>query len=238
MAVRLRVGARSLVLMVVCTAGLHGCATTGQRMAEQRILVAQQWAELDATPACCESYRDIEFATVESDRLVLSIEPGAARLFPTGKSHFRGASLGVLAGEREIAVKVRFNARDIIDVPTLLRPSFVVLDADLNEIDTQRDIPICFASAWGNDLNGYFGVIPLDPERAWGLVAFTTTATRGTVVELYTQSTTAGGGVIVESSGVTPLPVAPVGTMEMRRITEDLRSHLLRRCPELFGRSK
>jgi hypothetical protein len=203
-------------------------------LAAQRILVEQQWDVLNATALCCENYRDIDFASADGDRLVRRIEPNAVRLFPTGKSHFRGARLGKLASGREVAVKVRFNARDAIDVPTLIRPSFMLLDEDLNEIDTQRDIPICFANAWGDDLNGYFGVIRLDPERAWGLVAYTSAASRGTVVELFSQSTVAGGGLIVEGRSVTPLPVAPVGTLEIRQMTEELRSHLLRRCPELF----
>jgi type IV pilus biogenesis protein CpaD/CtpE len=110
-----------MVLMVACTAGLHGCATNGPRMAKQRIPVEKQRHAPDATIACCERSGDMGVSTADSSRLVLSIQSGAARSFPTGQSHYRGPNLGAICGERGAAVKDRDDLRDIIDVPTKIR---------------------------------------------------------------------------------------------------------------------
>jgi hypothetical protein len=84
-----------------------------------------------------------------------------------------------------------------------------VLDADLNHIDTQCEIPACYASAWDNGLNG-IAVVRLNPASACDLEAYATSNTRGKVVEPFSQSTAARGGAIVKGRGVAPLSAAPL----------------------------
>jgi hypothetical protein len=222
------------VLITLSVAMLVGCASTAEISAETGGIVEAQWRLLDATETCCAEYQEADFLTLTDEGAEIFLEPGRVRAFDSGKSYFQGVKLGALKGAPTFVVKSHQNFPRRNGLPYVVRPSYVVVDSQFEEVSKVVDIPLCYAQGWGQKETGYFGVVkPVQPD-AWGVVIHTSSTSRGTYVEYGNEATTAGGNSVVTVSVDYSFPASPVGKLEILPLTADLRVYLEKKCPELL----
>lgn len=213
---------------------LVGCVSSGDRQRAVEESTSVEWGQLARSETCCNDYSEIDFVPANYPKHEVALESGVARDFELGKSYFAGIQLSGFAGRQMLAIKAHLNPVRSARFHNILVPSFLVLDDQRRVIATHENVPLCYLQAWTQDGTGFWGVVNVDPANAWGLVVFAANSARGTHARMDSSATTAGAGVIIESSSTHFFPASPVGRVEIRTLDDDLRARLERRCPELF----
>jgi hypothetical protein len=222
---------------LLCSIGalfLVGCVSNADRQRSVEESTSAEWSELASSETCCSDYSEITFAPASYPKHEVAVASGVAREFDLGKSYFTGIQLSGFANSQVLAIKSQLNPVPSARYSNILVPSFLVLDDQLRVIATHENVPLCHVEAWTQDGHGFWGLVNLDTANAWGLVVFAASSARGTHARMHSSATTAGGGVIVESSLTHFFPASPVGRVEIRSLDAELRAWLERKCPALF----
>lgn len=205
----------SAVLLTILSSGCHQLEQRATEAAYQRSEQATERAE--RYPLCCESTADIHYHPVERQRLFADFAPGFSqmRLFPTGRSYFKGMDLGEEAHTRTIYFKIEMMDAARGQRATLMVPSVQFLDESFRLTRMPIEPPLCFYRGMRTEDVGYFARVNRIPESTRYMIVYADRTALNRAVPYSSSATTSAGGIPIDVSTQYNFPRSLEGAVQI-----------------------